>query len=363
MLNRIKKIRKVVSQLHLDAFFITNHDNITYLTEFSGLSAGERESYLLITQKEAYFLTFPTYYKLFKNVDHSFDVLNITSNKKLHHHLQEIIEKEKIKLIGIEKENLTLSEFIFLRKKLKIELKETTKIVENLRIIKEKEEIEAISQAANVGDLAFEFIKTKIKGNISEKFLALELEFFIKKRADDIAFSPIVAFDKNAAIPHYLPSHNSQLTTNNLILLDFGAKISGYCSDMTRVIFFGKPINEQIKAYQAVLKAQQLSLKKLKAGLKGADLDKQAKKYLVSYGYPEYQHGLGHGVGISVHEAPRLRLDSQQVLTENMVVTLEPAIYLEDEYGIRIEDLVVLKKEGVEVLSKSSKSLKEIIIL
>lgn len=357
MLKRIEKVRKIINKQDIDALFITDQSNVTYLTGFAGLSPNEREGFLLITKNYAFLLTFPTYFGLYKTGGNGFDVLNITFNKRLHQHLNEIIKREKVKFIGIEKENLTLSEFASLTKKVKAKFKETQGIIESLRLVKEEDEIVSIRKAAKVGDEAFEFIKTKIKNNISEKTLAIELEYFIKQHADDIAFPPIVAFNQNAAIPHYLPSHNLQLTTHNLILLDFGAKINGYCSDMTRVIFFGKPKDKQIKAYQTVLSAQKIALQRLKVGLRCEEVDKLAKKIITSYGYPEYQHGLGHGVGLAIHEAPRLKLKSKEILQENMVVTVEPGIYIADEYGIRIEDLVVLRKEGVEVLSKSPKEL------
>jgi Xaa-Pro aminopeptidase len=362
MIKRIEKLRKEFKKVGIDALFVTNHNNVTYLTGFLGLSKDEREGFLLITRNNGYLLTFPTYFGLYKKRGEGFNVLNITYNKRFHHHLNEIIDKEKIKTLGVEKESLTISESASLRKKLKVRFRQTESLVENLRLIKEEKEIASLKKAAKIADSAFEFIRQKIKKGVSEKELALELEFFIKRKADDIAFSPIVAFNQNTAIPHYLPSNTYHLKPNTLILLDFGAKVNGYCSDMTRVLFFGKPKNHQIKTYLTVLRTQELALKKLKAGLKSDILDKLAKKFLRSQGYPEYQHGLGHGVGLSIHEDPRLKKGNSVLLKENMVVTIEPGVYFEGQYGIRIEDLVVLRKEGIEILSKSSKKLESVIL-
>lgn len=357
MIDRIEKVRNEMKRQNLDAFFITNQHNVSYLTQFSGLSTEGREGFFIITKNHAYLLTFPTYFGLYKNGGFGFDVLNITPDIRLHKHLNLIIEKEAIKQIGIEKDNLTLAEFETLQKKLRVKLLETTEIVEKLRVIKSEEEISNIRNAAKIGDIAFDFIKGKIIEGISEKDIALELEYFIKINADDISFPPIIAFNENAAIPHYMPSKTCYLKPNSLILLDFGTKINGYCSDMTRIIFFGKPDNQQIKAYQAVLEAQSLALRRLIKGIKCGPIDSLTKKYLTSRGFPEYLHGLGHGVGLAVHESPRLKKGSLEILQENMVVTVEPGIYLENQFGIRIEDLVLLTKDGIEVLSKSSKEL------
>ncbi len=362
MIDRIEKVRKEMKRQNLDAFFITDQNNVSYLTQFSGLSPEGREGFFIITKHNAYLLTFPTYFGMYKNGGLGFNVLNITPDIRLHEHLNIIIEKETIKHIGIEKDNVTIGEFASLKKKVRVKFLQTSEIVEKLRVIKSPEEIAHIRNAAKIGDIAFDFIKSKIIKGISEKDIALELEYFIKKNADDISFPPIIAFNKNAAIPHYMPSKNCHLTPETLILLDFGTKINGYCSDMTRIIFFGSPSHDIVKAYKAVLHVQSQAIKKLKAGVKCGPIDNLAKKYLVTQGYPKFQHGLGHGVGLAVHEAPRLKIDSKEILRENMVVTVEPGIYLENQFGIRIEDLVLLTKDGVEILSKSNKTLESSII-
>lgn len=365
--SRIKSVRARLQELNLDSLFITSQTNVSYLTHFTGLAPSEREGFFFITQRSAKLLTFPTYFGLYKDGGMEFDTLNITREKRLSDYLSDIIKKEKVKKIGFEKENLTVFELESLKNKFqpkadrpraeKISFVGTTGIVEKLRIIKDDEELENIKKAAGVTDRAFEYIKSKIQKGIAEKELALELEYFIKKHADDVAFAPIVAFNENAAIPHYIPTNSQQLTTNNLVLLDFGAKVGGYCADMTRVIFFGTPKNNWGRIYETVLTAQQKALESLKVDIAAGIPDKLAREYIKSQGFPDYPHGLGHGVGLAIHEAPRLRFDSKEILAENMVVTVEPGIYLPGEGGVRIEDLVVLKKNGIEILSKSSKEL------
>lgn len=360
MTDRIEKVRIEIRRLKVDALFITDQYNVSYLTGFSGFTAHEREGYFFITRQSAFLLTFPAYFGLYQQGGAGFITFNITPNKRMSDVLNGIIGKENIKSIGIEKNNLTLKEFESLCRKLKTKLAKTEGIVEKFRLIKDKSEIESIKKACEIGDLAFTHIKKIIKKGISEKDLAVELEYFIKRKADDIAFPPIVAYNENAAIPHYLSNNRQQLTNNSLILFDFGARINGYCSDMTRIIFFGNPSPEISKAYKSVLDVQQRIIRTLRIETRCQTYDKTAKKMLVNKGYEKFQHGLGHGVGLAVHEAPRLKSGSLEMLKENMIVTVEPGIYIEGKFGIRIEDLVLLKEEGIEVLTKSSK---EIIIL
>jgi Xaa-Pro aminopeptidase len=354
---KFKKLFKIISALNLDALFITNQHNVSYLTGFTGFSTDEREGFLLATKKNAYLLLFSTYFNLFEKDGSGVTTLCITHNKRLTRHLNEIIKKEKIKSIGFEEENLTIAELNSLQNKVKVRWQATKGKIEDLRVIKDETELKYIKDAARITDAAFEFIKGKIKKGVSEKTLALELEYFLKKNAGDIAFSPIIAFNKNAAIPHYLPTNSQQLIANSLILLDFGAKINGYCADMTRVVFFGTPGEKEVKMYNTVLSAQKKALSNLTAGMTAHKIDKIARDHIISQGFPEYPHSLGHGVGLAIHENPRLKKDSKVILKENMVVTVEPGIYLPGQCGIRIEDLVLLKDKGVEILSKSTKEI------
>ncbi len=301
MLPRINEVRNNFVNQKLDSFFITNQQNVSYLTGFAGLAPYEREGFLFITPQKAYLLTFPTYFGLYEKGGEDFVTLNITQTKRLSDHLAEIIKKEKIKSIGFEKENLTVSELDSLKNKLHVSFMGTEGIVETLRIIKNAGELENIQIAAQITDLGFEFVKTKIKEGITEKELALELEFFLKKNAGDIAFPPIIAFNENAAIPHYLPDNRQQITDNSLILLDFGAKVNGYCADMTRVVFWGTPKNEWVKVYDTVLSAQKMALEKLRTNINAGLVDKISRDFISQSGYPEYPHGLGHGVGLAIH--------------------------------------------------------------
>lgn len=312
-------------------------------------------------------MVYPTCFGLFQNHPH-LHLLKITPSNKIVDMINEISRAQDIKSIGFEKEHITVSELDSLKQKIKTRLIPTQGIIEKSRLIKDDDEIISVNKAAGITDQAFAYIKRKIKKGITEKELALDLEFFIKKHAQDIAFSPIVAFGKNAAIPHYLPSPTDNLQPNTLILLDFGAKVDNYCSDMTRVLYFGEPDRKFINIYQTVYKAQEIAVGKLnsliKAGktIHGSFIDRQVQDYIHSQGFPPYEHGLGHGVGLDIHESPRLKQNRDEPIEESMVFTIEPGIYIEGWGGIRIEDLVVLHKEGLEILSKSPKSLQSLAI-
>lgn len=246
-------------------------------------------------------------------------------------------------------------------------------------MIKSPAEILNIEKACKLTDKAFNYILNKIREGVSEKELAFEIEFFIKKNGSDIAFPSIVAFGKNSAFPHHKPT-DQQLMVNNQILIDIGAKINGYCSDMSRTVFFGKPTREQRKMYNAVLEAQKLAIDYLtqhchselvsesqaktrsrnKFGMTGKSVDGIARDYIVSKGYPTIPHSLGHGIGLKVHEAPKLSPNSKDILKPDMVFTIEPGIYIKGFGGVRIEDVVVL---GSDCLGLITKAPRELIIL
>lgn len=360
MKNRLKIIQQELKSSKLDALFISDQYNVTYLTGFTGLSPNEREAFLLITKTDCFLLTFPTYYGLYKNSRDGFSTLCISTGKQLHSLLEEIIEKQKVNNLGFEKQNLTVAELQSLPKRLRIKFISTENLIEKQRLIKQDVELNKIKSAAGITDKAFSHIIKLIKVGMTEKQLALEIEFYIKKQADDTAFPPIVAFNKYAAIPHYLPDDKKQLTDHSLILLDFGARIGNYCSDMSRVIFLNTPSSRILKMYSVVLQAQQKAIKGISPGMTGHQADNIARSFIAGKNYSPYEHGLGHGVGLAIHEDPRLKIGSQQKLVPGMVFTIEPGIYIEGTAGIRIEDLAVLTDNGVKILSSSTK---EVIIL
>lgn len=227
--------------------------------------------------------------------------------------------------------------------------------------VKTPKEIENIKKAAHVADMGFKFILKKINLGISEKELARKLSKFLRIHSDGLSFRTIVAFGENSAQIHHKPD-NRKLKLNETILFDFGVKINGFCSDLSRTVFFGKAGSKQKDVYKTVLKSQEKTLDYLESRIKNHELckasevDKIARNYIVSKKYPSIPHGLGHALGKRVHQAPRLSPNSKFYLKPGMIVTIEPAIYLKT-FGVRIEDDVLIKSSGIEVLTKSTKIL------
>lgn len=362
---KLKEIRQRLIKEKLDAVLVSSVSNIIYLSGYDNFSDKEREAYIFLGSDFAYIITDGRYTEAVKK-----QVPHLTLFERSHKNPTKNLFKKhqkEIKRLGIEEDNLTVVEHKSLKKHFK-NIKNFE--VSHLRSIKTEDEISKIEKACRVGDLAFDHILKKITDGITEKWLAGELEKFIKEKGGEFSFPPIVAFGKNSSVPHH-QTGDTKLTDEEFtakqeacfILLDFGVKINGYCSDMTRTIFFGKPSDKQKEIYQTVLAAQQKSVDcinlTIKAGkqVKAAKVDQAARDYIVSKGYPIIPHSLGHGIGLEVHERPSLSPRSKEDLKEGMVFSIEPGIYLENVGGIRIEDLFVLKKQGLRQLTSSPKKL------
>lgn len=233
--------------------------------------------------------------------------------------------------------------------------------MEKNKIIKTEQEIASISKAVEIGDACFEHILDFIKVGISEKTVANEIErFLFAHGATGLAFDTICVSGERTAFPHGVPTDKC-IEHGDFITMDFGAIVDGYCGDMTRTVAMGFVTPEQLEVYEVVLKAQMAACEAIKPGVKCFDVDKVARDIIVEAGYGEFFiHGLGHGVGTLVHEAPTLNTKSDEILAENMVVTIEPGIYIPKKFGVRIEDLAIVTSFGI---MNKVKSKKELIIL
>ena len=225
-------------------------------------------------------------------------------------------------------------------------------------IIKNEHEIECISKAAALGDKCFSYILGFIEPGMSEKQVADEIERFLYDNgAEGLAFDTISVSGERGCLPHGEPT-DKLIQKGELVTLDFGAVIGGYCGDMTRTIAIGSISPEQRKVYEIVLEAQLAAIDFIKAGVRCFDADKIARDIITKAGYgSEYPHGLGHGVGLEVHEAPTLNAKSTEVLESNMVITIEPGIYIPNKFGVRIEDLAIVTDFGIINKVKSEKEL------
>jgi|WetSurMetagenome_2_1015567.scaffolds.fasta_scaffold00385_25 Xaa-Pro aminopeptidase len=363
MITSLEKLQEELKKSSFNAVLVSSNPNIIYLTNYSGFSKEEREAFLFIVKDEQYVLTDARYAEEVKRLIPDFKLIEISSKNSLNQILQMLKLKHKIKKIGIEENNLRVSEY-----------KNLTKLFKNtfhygglhsLRSNKTLDEIFKIEKACKLGDKTYNYILKELRVGISEKQLAVKIEMFLKENLADISFTPIVAFGKNSAVPHHVPS-DDKLANKQIVLLDFGVKLNNYCSDMTRTVYFGYAPDEFKKMYNIVLESQAQAIKHLKSlvanhkSIPAKDIDKVARDYIISKGYPGIPHSLGHGIGIEVHETPHLSPKSKDILKEGMVFSIEPGIYIPNFGGVRIEDLVVLTKKGPKLLTHSPKNLIEI---
>ena len=355
-----------------DAVLVSSWGNITYLTNYSGFSKEERECFLLITRKKQYLITDGRYSEAVKEQVSNFDVVDEGASKFIDQNHSNILKNLRIMSLGIEENNLTVSEH---RSVKKIVGKTLNIDLSKLRILKQEEEVENIKKACALGDIAFKFIVGKLKTGVSERQIANEIEFFIMGKGAEISFKPIVAFGKNSSVPHHA-SGQTKLKQNQIVLLDFGVKVNNYCSDMTRTIFFGKATDKFRRIHRTVLEAQQKAIQYINNfysssgaekfsinsnnNLVASGIDKVARDYIASNNYPNIPYSLGHGIGIEVHEAPHLSPNSNDVIKPGMIFSVEPGIYIEGYGGVRIEDLVLVTKKGIELISHANREIIEV---
>lgn len=227
----------------------------------------------------------------------------------------------------------------------------TNDLIEKIRTIKTPKELQLIKKSIGITQEALSFAQEIVDERFSEKQLQIEIEKFLRIKGDNaIAFSPVVAFGKNSSLPHHEPTL-TRLGTNKFFLIDLGAKYKGYCADLTRVFFLGKMPAYLKKLYDIVKRAQEAGIRKIRAGVKACEVDRTARNIINKKGLSKFfGHGLGHGVGLCVHERPYLNSLNEEILKENMVVTVEPALYLPGKFGVRLETMVVVKSHKGEVI-------------
>lgn len=355
MVRRIERVRNIVDSLNADSLIVYSPYNRRYLSGFTG-STG----YVIISKDKMGFVTDFRYVNQAGLECKGFEI--IENRNPVEDYLADVVKKYNIKKLAYEDSYMTVSFYNKLKNKLyDVELVPLLEAEGNIRIIKDSEELEYIEKAASIADKAFEHLLGFIKPGITEKDIGLELEFFMKKNgASKLSFDSIVASGWRSSLPHGMAT-DKIINSGDLLTLDYGCVYNGYCSDMTRTIVVGKADDKQREIYNVVLKAQTEALLHIKAGVLGKDIDKVARDIIKDAGYGDYfGHGLGHGVGLAVHEEPRLSQLGETPLEVNMVVTDEPGIYIPDFGGVRIEDLVVVGRDGPIVLSKSPKDLIEL---
>ncbi len=369
--SRLSEFRQLLTDHNLDAALVTAVPNIFYVTGYSGFSLEEREAFLLIINQPqgsktpgvgAYILTDGRYVTAVKEAVKHFTLVEIGSRYSMKKAFEKLVTQHAIEKLGIEENNL----FVYEYKTFLPFVKETMHVpASQLRIKKTHDEINAIEQACTIGDKAFSAALGQIAPGMSERELAFHVENSMRKHDAEPSFRTIVGFDEDAAIPHHMTGEK-KLGESGLILIDSGAKVNNYCSDMTRTVFLGKASASQKKMYQTVLAAQEKAVLYIQQTLEKDEpvsaltADSVARDYILSQGYPSIPHSLGHGIGLEVHEAPTLSPVSQHQLEEGMVFSIEPGIYLPGNAGVRIEDLYVIQNNALRQLTQSPKNLIEL---
>ncbi|NLE08765.1 MAG: aminopeptidase P family protein [Dehalococcoidales bacterium] len=351
--NRIEKLRKALDEQGLDGMFISQSDNRFYLSNFTGSSG-----YLLITAERVFLATDFRYYEQVERQAPEFTLFEVSG--KMSEWFPRLVAVPGLKKLGFESTDISFAVYRILTESLNrdsgIQLVPTEGIVDALRAVKDTYEIESIKQAVEITDKAFAYIEKTITPGMTERAVAWELEKFQRDMgSQSLPFDIIVGSGVNASLPHAVPS-DKEIKTGEPVVIDMGARINGYCSDFTRTICIGEPDDTFKKVYDTVLGAQLTAISLIRKGMTGREADGFARTVIHNAGYGEYfGHSLGHGTGLAAHEKPFVGPNSDDILDNGMVFSVEPGIYLPGWGGVRIEDLVLCENGVVTILSKGRK--------
>ena len=333
------------------AALVSAPHHLRYLT---GYPSGE--SWLFVTQEKAYFLTDFRYIELAEQTVQGAECRMIA---RVEEELRVLVERHGITAVYAEETHTTAAEYRRLRESIPLEAGELDAWLLELRTVKSDDEVKKIAAAQAVTEAGFAHILTFLREGVTEREVALELEFYMRRHgAERMAFDSIAASGANGSQPHAIPS-DKPLCRGEFITLDFGAVVDGYHSDMTRTVALGEVSEEQRAVYNTVLQAQETALGMLSAGVSCVEGDAAARRVIEAAGYGKhFGHGLGHGVGLEIHEHPRLSpLAKDQPLRAGQVVTVEPGIYLPSRFGVRIEDMVLITEQGYHNFTHTPKEL------
>ncbi len=352
-MSRVERLKKLFSAKEIDGVIITKAENRRYITGFTGSSG-----IVVVSADRNVLITDFRYLEQAAEQATDFEIVDGT--KDMIGAIKEVVEKANIKNLGFESRGMNFYEYQEYNK----ELCAVTKmipieaLVEELRLYKDEEEISMIKKAAELADAAFQHIQAFIKPGVTELSIALELEYFMKKMGGEKnSFDFIVASGPRSSLPHGVAS-DRVIQSGEFVKMDYGTIYNGYCSDITRTVVVGEPTEKMVEIYNIVKEAQQSAIDQIKAGTTSIEADAIARDIITQAGYGlNFGHGLGHGVGLEIHEGPRVSTKEPVVLEENMVITIEPGIYIPQWGGVRIEDDVVIKKDGCHVLTTATKEM------
>ncbi len=356
--SRLTNLITRFSTRSLDAFLVSIPENRYYLSGFYAEDGGPQETagYLVIGTDKRYLVTDGRYEIQASNEAPLYEI--VVYQEDMAASVADILKEIGCEKVGFEAQYLSFSTYSRLSDALKkagcrCELVATEDFVENLRMVKDPTEIAIVEEAVLKTEEVLAKVVPELKENVTEKDIAYLLESGLKKSgAEKVAFDPIVASGPNGALPHAIPGKRA-LAPGDAVVIDFGGRFNHYCSDMTRTFFIGQVSEEMKKIYGTVRKAQRLAIESVKPGKMGKEIDKVARDFIASQGFGEYfVHGLGHGVGLAVHEKPGINKRTKTTLQPGMIITIEPGIYVKNLGGVRLEDMVLVTDDGCRVLNR-----------
>lgn len=354
-MNNFKNRTEAISNMleNNQAALVSDETSIFYFTGFP-----HSEGYLLITKENSYLFVDFRYIEAATSLVKTSEVIMFSNP---YESINKFISDGEISELYVEVDKLTLTSFKSMQRNLSASLSEDDKLtnaIRELRIIKSDDEVEKLKTAQNIAEKAYLEVLNFVKPGVTERQIALELEYLMKKQgAERIAFDLITVTGKKTSLPHGVPG-DVEVNKGDFVTFDIGAVFEGYHSDMTRTVAVGEVSDEQREIYDIVLKAHLAGLDSVKAGVSCFDVDKVCRDIIKSHGYGEFfGHGTGHGVGLEIHEEPRVSPKGNEILRSGMIITVEPGIYLPDKFGVRIEDTVLVTEQGFESFAHIPKDL------
>lgn len=346
---RVSNVQNKLIDRKLDAVLITSPYNLRYVSNFTGTTGLS-----VITQDKAFFVTDFRYMEQAADQAKGFEI--VQNFGPILEEVAKIIDQEQLKNIGFEADHVTYTEFQQMKDLFAAELVPVTGLIEELRLVKDEEEVEIIRQAIRITEDAYRHILDFVEPGMKEVTISNELERFMKDQgATSVSFDTIVASGKRSAMPHGVAS-DKEVAVGDMITIDFGCYYKGYVSDMTRTFALGDPGEELKEIYQIVLDANLKAIEAIKPGLTGAEIDKVARDYIKDHGYgDEFGHSTGHGIGLEIHEGPSVSAKNDEPLVPGNIITVEPGIYVAGLGGVRIEDDILVTEEGHENLMNLEK--------
>ncbi len=352
-MTNLEKMKSILQEGAVDALLLTSQVGRLYAACYD-----VAEGVAVIGKEKNWYFTDSRYIEVARNELKEFQVEEVNRSHSYPQRINEALKELGAKTLGIEEDFLTHGEFLYYQEKLEAELVPCQKKISVFRQVKEEWEIQHMLKAQQITDLTFRKMLTVIRPGMTEKELAAELIYSLYQNgADELAFQPIAVSGPNTSKPHGVPGER-KLQPGDFITMDFGCKIGGYCSDMTRTVALGHATDEMKTVYETVLKAQLAALEITRAGMTGNQIDGAARQVIEQAGYgPYFGHGYGHSLGLEVHEAPNCNPANDQPLPAGAVCSAEPGIYLPGKFGVRIEDVVILTEDGCRNITHSPKEL------